>query len=95
MTLYLTDTTSPEDIVLAKQSGMNILHDSILFSNNIRIRNCVGVVYAAKLYPAGATTNSEMGVTVISKISSVLQVCATQSYASKLANQILPIIGDV
>mmetsp|Transcript_7920 Transcript_7920/g.11838 ORF Transcript_7920/g.11838 Transcript_7920/m.11838 type:complete len:370 (+) Transcript_7920:22-1131(+) len=52
MTLYLTDSTTPEDIIAAKQSG---------------------IVYAAKLYPAGATTNSELGVTVISNISSVLQ----------------------
>ncbi|XP_057487806.1 dihydroorotase, mitochondrial-like isoform X1 [Actinidia eriantha] len=42
MTLYLTDTTSPEEIKLARESG---------------------VVYAVKLYPAGATTNSQDGVT--------------------------------
>ncbi|GMH11067.1 hypothetical protein Nepgr_012908 [Nepenthes gracilis] len=42
MTLYLTDTTSPSEIRLARKSG---------------------VVYAAKLYPAGATTNSQDGVT--------------------------------
>ncbi|OMO89023.1 Dihydroorotase homodimeric type [Corchorus capsularis] len=42
MTLYLTDTTKPEEIKLARQSG---------------------VVFAVKLYPAGATTNSQDGVT--------------------------------
>ncbi|KAI8006886.1 hypothetical protein LOK49_LG07G02190 [Camellia lanceoleosa] len=42
MTLYLTDTTTPEEIKLARDSG---------------------VVYAVKLYPAGATTNSQYGVT--------------------------------
>ncbi|KAI4319780.1 hypothetical protein MLD38_033340 [Melastoma candidum] len=42
MTLYLTDTTKPEEIKLARKSG---------------------VVYAVKLYPAGATTNSQDGVT--------------------------------
>ncbi|KAL5989855.1 Dihydroorotate dehydrogenase (fumarate) [Asimina triloba] len=42
MTLYLTDNTSPDEIRLAKQSG---------------------VVYGVKLYPAGATTNSQDGVT--------------------------------
>eukprot|EP00249_Psilotum_nudum_P014560 c24888_g1_i1 orf=160-1230(-) len=42
MTLYLTDTTSTDEIKLAKESG---------------------VVFAVKLYPAGATTNSEAGVT--------------------------------
>ncbi|CAK9171072.1 unnamed protein product [Ilex paraguariensis] len=42
MTLYLTDTTSPHEIKLARESG---------------------VVFAVKLYPAGATTNSQDGVT--------------------------------
>ncbi|CAL9766665.1 unnamed protein product [Musa acuminata subsp. burmannicoides] len=44
MTLYLTDNTSPEEIKLARKSG---------------------VVFAVKLYPAGATTNSQDGVTDI------------------------------
>ncbi|KAK6123161.1 hypothetical protein DH2020_043109 [Rehmannia glutinosa] len=42
MTLYLTDTTSPNEIKLARDSG---------------------VVFGVKLYPAGATTNSQDGVT--------------------------------
>ena len=42
MTLYLTDNTSAEDIVRAKDSG---------------------IVHGVKLYPAGATTNSDSGVT--------------------------------
>ncbi|XP_050205080.1 dihydroorotase, mitochondrial [Mercurialis annua] len=42
MTLYLTDTTSSNEIKLARNSG---------------------VVFAVKLYPAGATTNSQDGVT--------------------------------
>jgi len=42
MTLYLTDNTRPEEIVLAQTSG---------------------VVHALKYYPAGATTNSDAGVT--------------------------------
>ncbi|KAG8388483.1 hypothetical protein BUALT_Bualt02G0130400 [Buddleja alternifolia] len=42
MTLYLTDTTSPNEIKLARESG---------------------VVFGVKLYPAGATTNSQDGVT--------------------------------
>ncbi|XP_064951962.1 dihydroorotase, mitochondrial isoform X2 [Musa acuminata AAA Group] len=44
MTLYLTDNTSPDEINLARKSG---------------------VVFAVKLYPAGATTNSQDGVTDI------------------------------
>ena len=47
MTVYLTDTTSPSEIVRAKESGH---------------------ILAAKLYPAGATTNSNLGVTNIYKI---------------------------
>ncbi|TSA10248.1 MAG: dihydroorotase [Betaproteobacteria bacterium] len=42
MTLYLTDNTTPEEIALAKASGL---------------------VHALKYYPAGATTNSDSGVT--------------------------------
>ncbi|XP_058095412.1 dihydroorotase, mitochondrial isoform X2 [Magnolia sinica] len=42
MTLYLTDHMSPNEIKLARRSG---------------------VVFAVKLYPAGATTNSQDGVT--------------------------------
>lgn len=42
MTLYLTDATTPDEIVRAKSSGR---------------------VFGCKLYPAGATTNSENGVT--------------------------------
>ncbi|KAG2248898.1 hypothetical protein Bca52824_088526 [Brassica carinata] len=41
MTLYLIDKTHPDEIKLARESG---------------------VVYAVKLYPAGATTNSQDGV---------------------------------
>ncbi len=46
MTLYLTDNTSPADIVAAKASGF---------------------VKAVKYYPAGATTNSDSGVTDLRK----------------------------
>ncbi len=52
MTIYLTDYTTPEELVRAKESG---------------------IVYACKLYPAGATTNSEYGVTDISNIQSCLK----------------------
>ena len=45
MTLYLTDNTSPEEIIAAKASGF---------------------VKAVKYYPAGATTNSDLGVTDLS-----------------------------
>jgi dihydroorotase len=55
MTLYLTDNTSPEEIVRAKESGL---------------------VQAVKLYPAGATTNSDSGVTHIYKPEAALRTMA-------------------
>ena len=55
MTLYLTDTTSAEEIRKAKSSGF---------------------VHAVKYYPAGATTNSDSGVTHIEKVYGALQVMA-------------------
>ena len=51
MTLYLTDTLPPDEIVRAKDAGI------------------VGV----KLYPAGATTNSDAGVTEIRKTYATLE----------------------
>lgn len=52
MTLYLTDNTSPQDIIDAAACDF---------------------VHAFKLYPAGATTNSEHGVTSIKNIYPVLE----------------------
>jgi dihydroorotase len=52
MTLYLTDNTSPQEIIEAKSSGF---------------------VHAVKYYPAGATTNSDSGVTDIRRVDAVLE----------------------
>jgi len=52
MTIYLTDETTPNDIIEAKNSGY---------------------IFGAKLYPSGATTNSQHGVTSISKIINSLK----------------------
>ncbi|MGK7897063.1 MAG: dihydroorotase [Xenococcus sp. (in: cyanobacteria)] len=52
MTLYLTDNTSPEEIIAAKESQF---------------------VKAIKYYPAGATTNSDFGVTDIRKCDRVFK----------------------
>lgn len=52
MTLYLTDTTSPQEIRAARASGF---------------------VAGAKLYPAGATTHSDAGVTSIEKVFPALE----------------------
>jgi dihydroorotase len=55
MTLYLTDTTPPDEIVRVKESGF---------------------VKALKLYPAGATTNSDAGVTDLAKCHQTLEKMA-------------------
>jgi len=55
MTLYLTDTTPPDEIVRVKESGF---------------------VKALKLYPAGATTNSDAGVTDLAKCDKTLEKMA-------------------
>lgn len=52
MTLYLTDNTSAEEIVAARDSGF---------------------VHGVKLYPAGATTNSDAGVTDIRRCTAALE----------------------
>ena len=52
MTLYLTDNTSPADIVAARDSGF---------------------VHAVKLYPAGATTNSDAGVSDMARVRDALE----------------------
>jgi dihydroorotase len=52
MTLYLTDSTSPEEIRRARASGF---------------------IVGAKLYPAGATTNADSGVTKMERIYPVLE----------------------
>ncbi|KAK9285401.1 hypothetical protein L1049_024593 [Liquidambar formosana] len=59
MTLYLTDSTNPEEIKLARKSG---------------------VVFAVKVYPAGATTNSQDGVTdLLGKCLPVLEEMVMQN----------------
>ncbi|MBL4598980.1 MAG: dihydroorotase [Rhizobiaceae bacterium] len=55
MTLYLTETTDPDDVVTGFKDG---------------------IITAVKLYPAGATTNSESGVTDIAKVLPVLEKMA-------------------
>jgi dihydroorotase len=52
MTLYLTDNTSPEEIIAAKASSF---------------------VKAVKYYPAGATTNSDLGVTDLRRCDRVFE----------------------
>jgi dihydroorotase len=55
MTLYLTDNTTPAEIVTAQQSGL---------------------IHAVKLYPAGATTHADAGVTAIHHTYATLEKMA-------------------
>ena len=55
MTLYLTETTDPDDVAAAAASGL---------------------VRAVKLYPAGATTNSDSGVRDFDRVRPVLEKMA-------------------
>ncbi len=55
MTLYLTETTDPDDVAAAAETGL---------------------VSAVKLYPAGATTNSDSGVRDFDKVRGVLEKMA-------------------
>jgi dihydroorotase len=71
MTIYITDTTTVEDIISAKNSGICYVVRSLHWCMTNASK---GIVYGAKLYPAGATTNSELGVTSIEKIHPILRV---------------------
>ncbi len=74
MTLYLTDTTSPEEITKASQSGF---------------------VVGAKLYPAGATTHSDAGVTAIGKIQSALAAMEATGLILQVHGEVTEATADV
>ena len=74
MTLYLTDNTSPEDIIAAKASEF---------------------VKAVKYYPAGATTNSDFGVTDIRKCDRVFAAMQEVDLPLLLHGEVTDKIVDV
>jgi dihydroorotase len=74
MTLYLTDTTSPEDVRQARQSGY---------------------VAGAKLYPAGATTHSDAGVTSIDRAWGALEALAEEGLALQVHGEVTDATVDV
>lgn len=74
MTLYITDNTTREDIIKAKESN---------------------IVYGCKLYPAGATTNSELGVTKIDNIKEVLQVMSDVNLPLLVHGEVTDINVDI
>jgi dihydroorotase len=59
MTLYLTDSTPPQEMARARAAG----------------------IVALKLYPAGATTNSDAGVTDLKKVTAVLEAAQREGIA--------------
>jgi dihydroorotase len=67
MTLYLTDSTSPDEIRKAQASGF---------------------VVGAKLYPAGATTHSDAGVTSIDKVWPALEAMAAHGLVLQVHGEV-------
>jgi dihydroorotase len=74
MTLYLTDTTAPEQIAAAVGSG---------------------AVYGCKLYPAGATTHSERGVTDLSRLEPVLAAMSAADLPLQVHGEVTDPLTDV
>lgn len=74
MTLYLTDTTAPQEIAAARASGF---------------------IVGAKLYPAGATTHSDAGVTAIEKIYPVLAAMEEQGLVLQVHGEVTEQTIDV
>jgi dihydroorotase len=74
MTLYLTDSTSPDEIRKAKASGF---------------------VVGAKLYPAGATTHSDAGVTSIDNVWPALEAMAEHGLVLQVHGEVTASDVDV
>ena len=74
MTLYLTDNTTPEEIIAAKAAQF---------------------VKAVKYYPAGATTNSEFGVTDISRCDLVFEAMQKEGVPLLLHGEVTDQAVDV
>ena len=72
----------PQIILYSTQDGISLEPLMVLYltdltqPEDIRTAKASGFVHAAKLYPAGATTNSDSGVTSVDKIFHVLEVMA-------------------
>ncbi|MDH5484356.1 MAG: dihydroorotase [Gammaproteobacteria bacterium] len=74
MTLYLTNNTSAEEILLASQSPY---------------------IHAVKLYPAGATTNSDAGVTDIKNCYAALEAMQTHGLPLLVHGEVVDADVDV
>lgn len=67
MTLYLTDNTSADEVVRARESGF---------------------IHAMKYYPAGATTNSDSGVTALERAYPALAAMERQQLTLSLHGEV-------
>ena len=74
MTLYMTDRTT---YVSISHCLFGVIITHYCSAEDVTEAYRSGRVYAVKLYPAGATTNSEYGVTNIQNIKPVLTAMAT------------------
>jgi len=73
MTLYLTDSTPPQEMRRAREAG----------------------VLAMKLYPAGATTNSDAGVTDLRKVARVLEAAEREGIALLVHGEVTDADTDI
>ena len=74
MTVYLTETTDPDDLVRGFQQG---------------------VISAVKLYPAGATTNSDSGVRDIATVMPVLERMASSGVPLLVHGEVTHVQVDI
>ena len=74
MTLYLTDRTSPDEIVRARASGQ---------------------VHAVKLYPAGATTNSDAGVSSVAAVHPALEAMQREGLPLLIHGEVVDASVDI
>ncbi len=74
MTLYLTDRTSPDEVVRARASGQ---------------------VHAFKLYPAGATTNSDAGVSSMAAVRPALEAMQREGLPLLIHGEVVDASVDI
>lgn len=74
MTLYLTDATSPEEIIKAKKTGF---------------------ILSAKLYPSGATTNSQAGVRSLKQLYPIFEIMQQENLVLNIHGEVIDPTCDI
>lgn len=74
MTLYLTDTTSPQEIILAKKTGY---------------------ILSVKLYPSGATTNSQAGVHSLKALYPIFDIMQQEDLVLNIHGEVTDPLCDI